>query len=198
MRSFAPRTLAGIVLVLGSLLAPAARADVEMTLDAESLTRLLAIVAPPKVTVGMAPAAAIEVRIQDIRVTGFDPAAQGGLGHLLTRMRLVAPSIGLDVEVSPRVALEIRKKDGLSFCYVTFQQMEVPMPWGKLDAAPLVPSLPLRADHVYEIETAEGSAGLRSILTKATMTASQLRLTFALEQAPLSGSPAPERASGGI
>jgi len=63
--------------------------------------------------------------------------------------------------------------------------MEIPMPWGKLDAATLLPSLPVRADHVYEVETSTGSAGLRSILTKATMSASDLKLTFALERAPL-------------
>src|SRR5262245_47899929 len=129
-----------LVLVALALLASPARADVDLTLDAQSLTRLLTILAPPSVQVGMAPSAAIEVQIQDIEVTGFDPAANGGLGHLLTRMRLVSPQIGLDMKVSPRVALEIRKKDGLSFCYVTFQQMEIPMPWGKMDAASLLPS----------------------------------------------------------
>ena len=170
---------------LTALVTPA-RADVDLTLDAQSLTRLLSILAPPTVQVGMAPAAAIEVAIQDIQVTGFDPAANGGLGHLLTKMRLVSPQIGLNLEVTPRVALDIRKKDGLSFCYVTVQQMEIPMPWGKLDAATLLPSLPVRADHVYEVETSTGSAGLRSILTKATMSASDLKLTFALERAPLS------------
>ena len=174
-----------LALALVAIVPRPARADVDLTLDAASLTRLLSIVAPPTVTVGMAPAASIEVAIQDIQVTGFDPAANGGLGHLLTKMRLVSPAIGLDLQVTPRVALEIRKKDGMSFCYVTFQKMEVPMPWGKLDAATLLPALPVRADHVYEIETANGSAGLRSILTKATMTDSQLKLTFALDRAPL-------------
>ena len=172
------------VAVLAFLASPA-RADVDLTLDAPSLTRLLSILAPPTVQVGMAGTAAIEVAIQDIEVTGFDPAANGGLGHLLARMRLVSPQIGLDLQVTPRVALEIRKKDGMSFCYVTFQKMEIPMPWGKMDAATLLPSLPVRADHVYEVETATGSAGLRSILTKATMTASELKLTFALDRAPL-------------
>jgi hypothetical protein len=178
-------TLVAATLVALVALAPPARADVEMTLDADSLTRLLSIVAPPKITVGMAPAASIEVRIDQIQVTGFDPAAGNGVGHLLTRMRLVSPEIGLDAEVTPRVALSIRKRDGLSFCYVTFEKMEVPMPWGRIDAATLLPSLPLRADHVYEIETATGSAGLRSILTKATMTDTHLKLTFALDRAPL-------------
>src|SRR4029079_98310 len=91
-------------------LATPARADVDLTLDAQSLTRLLSILAPPTVQVGMAPAASIEVAIQDIQVTGFDPAANGGLGHLLTKMRLVSPQIGLDLVVTPRVALDIRKK----------------------------------------------------------------------------------------
>lgn len=177
------RRLALALLVLASF--PAARANVDLTLDAQSLTRLLSIVAPPTVTVGMAPAASIEVAIQDIQVTGFDPAASGGLGQLLTKMRLVSPQIGLDLEVTPRVALEIRKREGLSFCYVTFQKMEIPMPWGKLDAATLLPALPVRADHVFEVETSTGSAGLRSVLTKASMTASDLRLTFALDKAPL-------------
>jgi ABC-type amino acid transport substrate-binding protein len=177
--------LALVLLVLVLAAVPAARADVDLTLDAQSLTRLLSIVAPPTVTVGMAPAASIEVAIQNIQVTGFDPAANGGLGHLLTKMRLVAPAIGLDVEVSPRVSLDIRKRDGLSFCYVTFQKMEVPMPWGKLDAASLLPALPVRADHVFEIETSTGSAGLRSVLTKASMTDADLRLTFVLDKAPL-------------
>jgi hypothetical protein len=174
-----------LALVVLALLAPPARADVDLTLDAQSLTKLLSILAPPTVQVGMAPAAAIEVAIQDIEVTGFDPAGNGGLGNLLTKMRLVSPQIGLDMQVTPRVALDIRKKEGLSFCYVTFQKMEIPMPWGKLDAATLLPPFPVRADHVYEVETSTGSAGLRSILTKATMTASELKLTFALDRAPL-------------
>ena len=74
-----------------ALLVTPARADVDLTLDAQSLTRLLSILAPPTVQVGLAPAAAIEVAIKDIQVTGFDPAANGGLGHLLTKMRLVSP-----------------------------------------------------------------------------------------------------------
>ena len=172
-----------MLLTLGclALLAPATPAAVEMTLDAASLTQLLSVVAPPKISVGMAPGATVDVRLEDVQVTGFDPKANAGLGHLLTKVRLVAPAIGLDTRVEPRVSLEITKKGGLAFCNVKFEKVEVPMPWGSLDAAPLLPAVPVRADHVFEIVTQNGSAGLRSRLVDAKMSASSLKLVFDLD-----------------
>jgi hypothetical protein len=177
--------LSSLVLVAAlAVVAPTpARAGVEMVLDAEALTELLTIVGPSKVAVGMAPGATVEIQLEDMKVTGFDPKGNAGLGHLLTQVRLRAPEIGLDVRVTPRVALELRKNEGLSFCYVRFEDVKIPMPWGTLDAGPLLPAVPVRADHVFEVVTSEGTGGLRSKLVNATMNATSLRLTFDLEAA---------------
>lgn len=187
--SWARVASAAAVLVVALQMATSpASAGLELTLDAESLTRILTIVAPPQVAVGMAPGPNIEVKLEEMQVTGFEPSGPGGtggLGRLLTKMRVRAPEIGLDVRVQPKVALEIRKQDGLSFAFLRFEQVQIPMPWGTLDAGPLLPSVPVQADHVFEIVGDNGTSGLRARLVEAKMTSTALRLTFDLDAAPL-------------
>ena len=190
--------VAALILLAG---ADRAHAGVQVTLDRDALSKILSVVAPRDVTVGLGPAGNLTLEISELEVIGIEPASNGGLGRLHVRMRLRAAQVGLDARIEPKVSLEVRRQEGLAWCYVRFEKVEVPMPWGVLDAAPLLPAVPVRADHVFEVVSAGGSSsGLRSSLVDARMSETTLALTFDIVPAalpveePAAAAPAPPAA----
>jgi len=175
------RRLAFALVVLGLVLRPgAAFARAELTLDAPTLTQVLAALTPPQVPVRLPAGGQVMLQISDLKVTGFDPAAAGGIGELLASMRLQAPDFGIDVQLQPRVALTVQEKNGTRYAVARFQNVQIPMPLtgGRVDVASLIPVIPIQADHLFSIPGAGTDATLRSRLAGVTMGTTALRLEF--------------------
>ena len=82
-----PRPLRVGAVLAALALAPAIEARVEVTLDAASLNELIVNMAPERIPVKLTGGRAIEIHLENLQVTGFDPAAgDEGRGHVLTSM----------------------------------------------------------------------------------------------------------------
>lgn len=182
-----------------SLLAGAATASharVEVTLDADTLTKVLSAVMPPTVMVTLPTGHQLALELQDFRVRGFDPAAgAGGRGHVLTSIRLKVPALGLDLALEPRLSLQVSEEGGEKVCVLRFEKMEVPLPvTGALDVSVLIPSLRVPTDAAWTVPVSEKELRVKSRLVETRMGTEALRLGFDLDVAPVAAAAA---AAGG-
>lgn len=175
--------IAASILVLATL--PAA-ARVDVTLDQGTLNDLITNLAPEKVAVSLPAGTKVNLLLENLRITGFDPAGGGGSrGHILAAVNLKIPELGLDVPVTPRLSLQFREADGRKVAYLKFEQVDVPLAaTGNLNVAPLLPVLPLVADTTWKIDSARGPVRVQPNLVDAVVGTKNLRLGFDLDVGP--------------
>lgn len=178
--------LATAALVLAVFVARPAAARVDVTLDQGTLNDLIRNLAPAKVAVPLPAGTKVNLHLDDLRVTGFDPAGgSGSRGHILAALNLRVPELGLDVPVTPRLSLQFREGDGKKVAYLKFEEVNVPLAvTGDLNVAPLLPVLPLVADTVWNVDSARGPVRIEPKLVDAVVGTKNLRLGFDLEVAP--------------
>jgi len=183
-RSFMVRYATAVLAVLVSVVPAAARVDV--TLDQETLNALISNLAPDRVEVPLPAGAKVSLRMEDLRVTGFDPAVGGGSrGQILAAVRLRIPELGLDAPVSPRLSLQFKEGNGRKVAYLKFEEVNIPLAaTGNLNIAPLLPVLPLVADTVWRVDSARGPVRVQPHLADAWVGAKNIRLGFDLEVTP--------------
>lgn len=177
MRRFAMAVLAALFAA-----APAA-ARVDVTLDQATLNDLITNLAPDNVVVSLPAGAKVNLRMENLRVTGFDPSGGGGSrGHILASVTLKVPELGLDVPVSPRLSLQFREGEGRKVAYLKFEEVNIPLAaTGNLNVAPLLPVLPLVADTAWNVDSARGPVRVEPRLVDAVVGTKNLRLGFELE-----------------
>jgi hypothetical protein len=174
-----------LVLTAGLAGAPDASAGVDLEVDATTLTELLAIMVPASVALDLTPENRVTLRIEDLKVTGFDPAAGNG-GHVLTSVRLESPEIGLTVPLKPRLSLHLSEKDGRSICNLRFEEVVLPIPLsGPIDIAGLLPAIPVPADELNTVETARGLFHVRTRLVETRVGSSALHFGFDIDVSPV-------------
>lgn len=174
------------VVVLGSAGLSTPLAGVDISVDAETLTALLAATIPPKVFLPVAGEHTLTLVLEDFRVTGFDPTGgDNGRGLLLTSLNLEVPELGLKMPVQPKLSLQLEDHDNQRICYLRFERVEVPLPIaGNVNVAYLLPRLPVPADNVTTIHSARGLFDVRTRLAEARMGSRALRFTFDLDVYP--------------
>ena len=125
------------------------------------------------------------LRIEDLKVTGFDPAAGNG-GHVLTSLRLESPEIGLAVPLKPRLSLHLSETDGRSICNLRFEKVVLPIPLsGPIDIAGLLPAIPVPADQINTVETTRGFFHVRIRLVETHVGSSALHFGFDVDVSPV-------------
>jgi hypothetical protein len=170
-----------VVLLAG---APPTSAGIDLKVDATTLTELLAVMMPSSVALDLTPDNRVTLRIDDLKVTGFDPAA-GNSGHVLTSLRLESPEMGLTVPLKPRLSLHLSEKDGRSVCSLRFEEVVLPIPLsGPLDIAGLLPAIPVPADQINTVQTARGVFNVRTRLVETHVGTSALHFGFDIEVSP--------------
>lgn len=174
--------VAAVILGAGALLVPAAQARLDITLDAETMTEILATAVPDEVEVPLFGDQAVAVELDDLKVTGFDPSAgENRQGYVLTSLRLRVPGMGLDVPVEPRLSLTLGKEDGIPVFFLTFEEVEVPMPvTGPVDIAGFIPRFPVPVDSAFDIEVERGDFVVHTKLVDIKMGTKNLRFAFDL------------------
>lgn len=163
-------------------------ARIDVTLDAEALNGILSAMAPDRVDVPLVAGRTIAIQLQDLKVTGFDPAA-GPNGGLTTSLRLLVPDLGIDIPVTPHLTLDIvdagggRKRSSLRFDKVI---LNLPLT-GAVDVAALLPPLALIPDAGWVVDSARGSMRVKPRLIDAKTGTKNIKLGFELEVAPAGG-----------
>lgn len=173
-------------LTIAATQAPPAAARVEVTLDAETLTSFLASVTPPRILLPLPSGTEIELVLKDLKVNGFDPGAgKSGRGQVLTSLRLGVPALGLDLQVEPRLSIDIEEVQGERTCVLRFDKLPIPLPLtGPLDVSPLLPTVRVPANATWILPMRQGGVNVKSRLVDTRMAAESLRLGFDLDMAP--------------
>jgi hypothetical protein len=182
-----PRRFGVSAAVVGfALLFPAAQARLDITLDAETMTEILATAVPEEVEVPLFGEQAVAVHLEQLKVTGFDPSAgEHRQGYVLTSLRLRVPGMGLDVPVEPRLSLTLGQDGGVPVFFLTFEEVEVPLPvTGPVDIAGFIPRYSVPVDSAFDIEVDRGDFVVHTKLVDIKMGARNLRLAFDLSIVP--------------
>ena len=166
--------------------AEVARAEVAFEVDKETLNRILAEVALDRVAVPISPQRTVTVRLEDLLVTGLDPAAgENGQGYILTSMKLRAPDLGLSLRVEPRISLNVVDEEGEAMLELRFEEVPLKVPFaGSINLAPLIPPLRYPTESVWLLAGARGDVPITSRLSAIRMGRQALRFIFDVEVAP--------------
>lgn len=177
---------AALALTLATLVYAPARARIDLTLDAESLNGILASMAPDHVEVDLAGGRSLTIQMQDLKVTGFDPAA-GPNGGVTTSLRLLVPDLGIDIPVAPHLTLEITDAGGgRKTSFLRFDKVMLNLPLtGAIDVAALLPPLALMPDAAWVVNAARGKVRVKPQLVDAKTGTKNIRLSFRLDVEPV-------------
>jgi hypothetical protein len=123
--------------------------------------------------------------MQDLAVTGFDPAA-GPNGGVTTSLRLVVPDLGIDIPVTPHLSLDLQDAGGgRKTPYLRFDKVVLNLPVaGAVDVAALLPPLALVPESGWVVASARGDVRVRPKLVDAKTGTKNIRLGFELEVTP--------------
>jgi len=178
--------LTAAAFALAALVFAPAAARIDVTLDADSLNGLLASMAPDHVEVGLSAGRSLTIQMQDLKVTGFDPAA-GPNGGLTTSLRLLVPELGIDIPVTPHLTLEIGKgAGGRRASFLRFDKVMLNLPLtGAVDVAALLPPLALMPDTAWVVDSARGKVRVKPDLVDARTGSKNIRLGFELAVEPV-------------
>jgi len=170
------RRIVFAVTVVASFLEPVS-ARVDVTLDVVSLNALLSSMAPDHVDVALAGGRSLTIRMQDLEVTGFDPAA-GPNGGLTTSLRLIVAELGIDIPVTPHLTLDITNgADGRKVSFLRFDKVVLNLPLtGAIDVASLLPPLSLMPNTAWIVNSARGKVRVTPRLIDAKTGAKNIRM----------------------
>lgn len=160
-----------------------ASATLSVGVDVPTLNALLPALAPREVALPLGPERTMRVELHDIEVVGFDPAAgDGSAGHVLTRMRLVVPDLGLELALAPHLALRVVQEAGHGILELRLERAEIRLPVaGAINIGSMIPPMRWPAEAEFQMSGAAGAVPVRSRLTGVKMGVSVLRLDFELE-----------------
>lgn len=175
------------VAVATALLATtAARARIDVTLDAASLNDLVSGMAQDRIDVKLTAGRSIAIFLEDFHVTGFDPAAGAERkGAMKTAVTLKIPALGFEAPVEPLLAFKCREREGRKVCALVFEDFTVSLPvTGAIDLSPLLPAMDILPESAWLVPTAKGKVRVKPTLVDATMGQRNLRLGFDLAVSP--------------
>jgi hypothetical protein len=158
---------------------------VTVTLDSETLNELLHAVTLSEVQVPITEQRSMRVLVDELKVTGLDPAADGSRkGYITTSMKLRAPQLGLEISVDPRLSMNVIEEDSGRVLELRFEEVELPLPLGAVDIARLLPPLRYPAETISLIAGSQGDVQVRSRLAEVKMGREVLRFEFDIEVRP--------------
>ncbi len=177
------RTL--IVLGLFGSFQSIAQAGVKVDFDAATLNNLLGALTHQELDVPITDSRSIKVRLDNLRLKGFDPTAgEERQGFLLTALELSAPELGLSVSVEPRLSLAVVEVGTRSVLELRFEEVSLPLPLGSLNLAPFLPPIRFPADQIFLMDGAAGEVQVRSKLSRVRIGRDVLQFEFDVRVQP--------------
>jgi hypothetical protein len=162
------------------------RALVQVTLDAETLTDFLQTVTPKSIQYNLPAVGDVAIQLSDVRVTGFEPAAGEGRGHVLTALTLAVPALGLKVPVTPRLSVSLEtSQDGQRLAALRFEQLMLPLLGAAaVDIGSLMPVYRVPAEAAWTVALREGDVEVKSKLVETRLGTEGIRLGFDVDMGP--------------
>jgi len=181
--SIVSKFLTGLACLL--ILATPSKGAVVVTFDPATLNDLISSVAVRRIEVPIAGGRSVEVLLDKLEVQGFRPADGGGRAdHILTRLSLRVPQFGLQVALKPHLSLQVVRRGESTSLELRFEEVVLPLPFGRIDLAPLLPPIRYPADSAFLLAGASGDVEVRSRVAHITMTEDLLRFEIALDVVP--------------
>ena len=167
-----------------ALLAAPALAVGTLGVDAETLNQLLPALTAEEFEVAVMGDQTFTLRLEELQITGFDPAAGGGsTDQILTRVRVSIIDLGFTATIHPRLSLAVVERDKQSMLVLRFEQAEIPLPLlGDVDIGRLIPPLEFPAESFFMLQGANGDVPMRGWLTGVKMGQKVLQFEFDLER----------------
>jgi len=162
-------------------------AGVTVGFDVATLNELLPALSAEEIAVPLSGSRSVGVRLEEMKVTGLDPAAGGesGPGHILTSMRVRIAQLGIDLPVEPHLSLRVVDDASGSLLELRFEQVEIPLPLaGAIDIAAFLPPMRFPAENLWLVAGAEGTIEVKSELSGIEMGRNVVRFEFDLETVP--------------
>lgn len=172
--------------LIATLAAGAAASGVRVDIDRETLDGIVASVATTDVDVPIAGGTTLRVQLRDVRVTGLEPGTPERPGDgIRTALRVMAPDIGLDAAITPRLSLGLVDASGVPMLELRFDELSLAVPLlGRVDLARLAAPLRYPAQSVLTLPGGTREVDLVSRLSKVGMTRDALRLEFDVRAKP--------------
>jgi len=167
-----------------ALLTAPALAGGTLGVDVATLNQLLPALTAEEFEVAVMGDQTVTLRLEELQITGFDPAAGGGsTGQILTRVRVAILDLGFTATIQPRLSLKVVERDKQSLLVMRFEQAEIPLPLlGDVDIGRLIPPLEFPAESFFMLQGANGDVPMRGWLTGVTMGQKVLQFEFDLER----------------
>jgi hypothetical protein len=167
--------IAPLLAVVSTSLASAA---VKIELDRDSLSQMVAALAPTEVRVPIAGGATLRLELHDVRVTGLEPAtAQKPGDGLRIAARVTAPDVGFESSVTPRLTVGLAAAGGESVIELKFEDLALSIPlMGRIDLGRLVAPMRYPAQNAFALPSGDRDVPMVSRLSKIAMTKDALRI----------------------
>ena len=159
-----------------------AMADVSVDIDRETLNRVLTAVAATQVEIPLTETNSVAVELRDLRVTALEPdAGRRDRGHIRTTVRVVAPELGLDVPLAPRIALGVIEENGRHLIELSFEELLLQIPLvGAIDLAGWMRPMRYPADNIWLLAGVDGNVEVASRLVGIEMHPEGVRFQFTI------------------
>jgi len=153
-----------------------------LTVDAETLNRILPALSASRVEVAITAQRSLVVELHEMEVVALEPGVDGAAGRIATRLRVKVPALGLDIPLEPKLLLEIVEQGGLGELHLRFDEVPLKIPLaGKIDLAPMLPPMRFPAENLWAIEGAEGNVAVRSRVTRIRMDSRAVHFDFEID-----------------
>jgi hypothetical protein len=164
-----------------------ARAAVSISVDAATLNALLPALAPQEIQVPLGGQGnTVRLQLADLVVTGFEPASDGGAtGRILTSLRVLAPQLGLDLPVAPRIAIDVEDRAGDSVLVLRFEKLLLSLIPGTpgLDISSALPPLRFPVEGAFDLAAPRGEVRIDSRVTSVNVGSRYVRFDLDLRPA---------------
>lgn len=176
MRALLPIAL--LLLTAGA----SATAGVSVDIDRDTLNRVLTAVAATQVEIPLTDTRSIPVELRELRITALEPdPGRQDRGHIRTTMRVVAPELGLDVPLAPRIALQVIEESGRHLLELRFEEILLQIPLvGAINLAGLMRPMRYPADNIWLLAGVDGDVEVASRLTGIEMHPERVRFRFTI------------------
>jgi len=162
-----------------------ALADVVVTIDAETLNRILPEISKQELAVPVS-GRTLTVRLGDLRIKGFVPTAGAEQpGAILAALTLEVPELGTSLPVAPSISLHVVPSDAGNELEMRFRELALPLPLMRpINVGGLVPPLRFPTDNIFVVAGAQSDVRVRSQLDQVRVERDGLRFTFAVDIVP--------------
>ena len=169
------RLIVPLIVVWATTVASAA---VRIEMDRDSLSQMVQALAPTEVKVPIAGGASLRLELHDVRVTGLEPAtAQRPGDGLRIAARVVAPDVGFESSVAPRLTVGLGAAEGQSVIEMKFEDLAFSIPlMGKIDLGRLLQPMRYPAQNAFALPNGTREVPMVSRLSKIAMTKDALHI----------------------